>query len=365
MNKHLWSIALASTSLLACNNPAPFEEAAEAAGASAALDKQLRACELAEPVTSVVPEQTRGLYAAVDDAGATDSCTAGSYALRVELDVYTRPETAVFSAEHDPGRGTATLLLRADIDEARDATLQLCGLDLPASYAYASSKVTQLMLSNDMWDRPSMPRWNSHLTQGQLSFPLLLGIALTQPAATWPTYEQTPALDCGAGQYGEACFPDHDGDGQPGVSLTARSGEVSEAPYPACGEWHHAPASADPDAWLGLDSNDPARTFVGLRTALQLSLACDEGTGSARAADIATRVLDCENCSARQASVIDARSPIFHVLARGETPPASFGDSRAFIDEALDRSPSRGGQLEVKRLPSDAPAAGCVAVRTR
>jgi hypothetical protein len=381
MSKPLWSVVLACTSLLACNNPAPLSDARGAAGASAALDRRIGPCRLAEPGTTVVPEQTRGLYAARADAASSPTYgaqRAGSYALRVELDVYTQTDASVVAAENDPGRGTATLLLRADIDEAQAVELRLCGLDLPASYAYASSKVTQFWLPDEVWDRPSMPRWKSRLhtsresSQLELALPLLLGVSLSEPGAAWPSYEQTLELDCGDGQRGKACFPDHDGDGQPGVSLHARAeGEPSDAPYPACGEWHHAAPSSDSAAWLSHAASEPERSFVGLRTALQLFLrpsdASGEGTGNAKAADIVTRVLDCqlagdEPCSERQAMVVDARSPIFHVLAEGETPPESFRDSRAFIDEALDRSASRGGQLAFTRLP-DSSAATCAPVR--
>jgi hypothetical protein len=110
--------------------------------------------------------------------------------------------------------------------------------------------------------------------------------------------------------------------------------------------------------------------FVGLRTALQLfprfDAACDQASGRARAADIVTRMIDCElsdgqRCSPSQATVIDERSPTFHVLEAGETPPETFRDSRRFVDEALDRSASQGGQVTLQRL-TDA-AANCEAVR--
>lgn len=381
MNKPFWSAALAGASLLACTNPAPMSLEADAAGASATLGERIGPCELAVPATTVVPEQTRGLYLARADAGSSlayGTPLAGSYALQVELDVYAHADASVFSSEYDPGRGTATLLFRAEIDAARDVELQLCGLELPASYAYASSKVTQLGLPSEAWDQSSMPRWSTRLyanretSQLELAFPLLLGVSLGEPGAAWPSYEQTLEFDCGAGQHGKVCFPDHDGDGQPGLSLQARTqGEPSDVPYPACGEWRHAAPSADSSVWLAGRASELGVAFVGLRTALQLFLSPSEsygeGTGSALAADIVTRSLDCqladgEPCSDYEATVVDARSPSFHVLAEGETPPKGFRDSRDFIDEALDRSPSRGGQLAFKRLP-DSAASTCAPVR--
>jgi hypothetical protein len=372
-NNNTW-LSLASTLLLACNNPAPLDDAAQAAGASAALDlpRQGRACQLAEHADSSSPEQTRGLYTQPGDAPYAGElpcgdALAGSYGVRVELDVYVQDQAA--ASEHDPGRGRASLLLRADIDRAHEVTLQLCGLDLPARYAYASSAVTQLQLPDEIWDRASMPAWKSRIVQAERlqidAFPVLVGIALREPGDTWPRFDQTPAFDCGLTD----CFPDHDGDGEPGLSFGVSSeAEVEDAPYPACAEWQPRAPSTDSHAWSSSAGTDAGQLFVGLRTALQLfprfDATCTQATGSARAADIMTRALDCEltdgqACSPRQATVIDERAPIFHVLEAGETPPESFRDSRSFVNEALDRSPSTGGQVTLRRLPD----ANCQAVR--
>jgi hypothetical protein len=173
---------------------------------------------------------------------------------------------------------------------------------------------------------------------------------------------------------GDACFPDHDGDGDPGVSLRVhRAGEVIDAPYPACDDWHFAAPSTQPEAWISSArvGAQPSRVFVGLRTALQLfprfDETCAQAEGNVQAADIVTRLLDCElangqRCPPAGATVLDARAPSFHVLAEGEVPPETFRDSRKFIDEALDRSASAGGKLRMQRLPDDA-ASTCTAVR--
>jgi hypothetical protein len=382
MQKSVAWLSLASTLLLACNNPAPGADLAEAAGAAAALDQTGRACQLAERTASESPEQTRGLYtshtASASYAASELPCgaaLAGSYGVRVELDVYVQDEAS--ASEHDPGRGRASVLLRAEIDRARDdasaeVTLQLCGLDLPARFAYASSSVTQLQLPNEIWDRSSMPVWKSrmHAENDQLqleAFPVLLGIALREPGDAWPSFDQTPAFDCGMTE----CFPDHDGDGQPGLSFGVQTqGDVDDAPYPACADWQLRAPSTDNHAWSSTADTDASELLVGLRTALQLSprfdATCTQADGYARAADIMTRALACEltdgqPCSPGQATVIDERAPIFHVLEAGETPPESFRDSRSFVNEALDRSPSAGGQVTLRRLP-DA-AANCKAVR--
>jgi hypothetical protein len=124
-------ISLASCVLLACNNPAPAADAAETAGSAATLASQQRSCELAEHSQAVNPEQTRGLYAAGEQAPAQPALTnyagtcggalAGSYALQVDLDVFMQDESS--AAEHDPGRGHASLWLRADIGQSNAAEL--------------------------------------------------------------------------------------------------------------------------------------------------------------------------------------------------------------------------------------------------
>lgn len=371
-------LSLASTLLLACNNTAPIDDSADAAGASAALDRPGHACQLGQLPVESPPEQTRGLYevSTTGDAARALPCgdeTAGRFGIRVELDVFAPP-----TAEHDPSRGSASLLLHAQIDAQDDVTLQLCGLELPPRYAYATSAVTELQLPEEIFDRESMPVWKSKLhalPDGAVqldAFPMLLGIALHEPDAAWPSFDQTTAIDCGRANENAACFPDHDGDGRPGLSFRAlRGSESHDAPYPACTDWQQRGPSTDDHLWSANSDSEASQLFVGLRTALQLlprfDETCSTATGLARAADIVTRTLDCEltdgqRCSPRQATVIDQRSPTFHVLEAGETPPETFRDSRDFVDEALDRNPSEGGRLTMQRLPET--AANCAAVRT-
>lgn len=382
MNTKTGWLWLASALLLACNNPAPLADSAEPAGADTALEDHLHACEVAEPPPVAPPEETRGLYAAGEDATGVLStyalnCMSGNYALQVDLDVFMQDDPV--ATEHDPGRGLVSLVLRADVADD-EVELRLCGLTLPPRYVYATSSVTQLEVADEVWDRPSMPTWKSHMRAGRdeqlqiAAFPLLLGIALTEPGASWPSFEQTPAIECGMEGTGSACFLDHDGDGEPGLSLHAQTtGDATDAPYPACDDWHYAAPSTQPDAWSSGAAADaqPSRLFVGLRTALQLfpsfDASCAHAEGSVQAADIVTRVLDCEQtdgqrCSPAGATVLDGRAPTYHVLAEGEVPPKTFRDSRKLIDTALDRSASPGGKLRLQRLPDDA-ADTCTPVR--
>jgi hypothetical protein len=278
------------------------------------------------------------------------------------------------------------LLLRADLEPpsgigVTEAQLRLCGMRLPPAYGYARSEVTQLWVPDETWERGAMPRFRTHARaagpaaapQLQLdAFPMLLGIALAEPGAIWPSFEQTPRFACDSERSGSDCFPDHDNDGAPGFSLhVQREGEIADVPYPACGTWHYAGPSADHEQWLASDDAEVTRMFVGMRTALQIFLeldeTCDQGSGSAVAEDILTRVLDCDlaegrHCSAAQATNVDARAASFHVLARDEVPAANFRDSRSFVDESLDRGPSDGGSVSIRRL-AEHDSDGCADVR--
>ena len=376
-NNNLYLALVAAGLFAACTNPALDDRLAEAASAHA----QELACQVAEKPTAALPDQSRGLYQQQTHAEGTIDYArgcSGSYAIQVELDVYAQEDQSAVSAQYDPTRDRATLLLRADIEpDASDAELRLCGLELPTRYAYATSSATQLLVPDEVWDRESMPVWRSRVSSSQAqlqldAFPVLLGVALTEPGASWPDYLQTPELACGEGRSGVSCFPDHDGDGEPGLSLAARrDGAVENAPYPACHTWSYAAPCTSPEPWLSGDSEGAGRMFVGLRTALQLFLdldgRCTQGSGSVIAEDIQTRTFDCElpdgrRCTPYQATALDARAPSFHVLAKRETPAQGFHDSREFIDEALNRVPSDGGSVSVRRLPAaDAPA--CAAVR--
>lgn len=345
-NQISW-IGLASSILLAaCENPAPHVALASA-GSAAPLGNHVTACELAQrparPDSGPPQQHARGLFMPGQPAGDTAlpytgrlasaaAQLSGSYALRVSLDVYTLEEGWV-APERDPGRGSLNLLLRAELTpptraaQAMEAELRLCGLELPPSYAYATSSVTQWIVPNEVWDRAQMPVFTSRprvsesgdaISLELAAFPILLGISLTEPGAAWPSYEQTPTFACGADRSGSACFPDHDGDGEPGVSLRVKlDGEVTDAPYPACHSWKYAAPSTDAEAWLAAPDVEMARMFVGLRTALNISLNLDEsyseGSGEVVAEDVLTRVLDCElsdarPCSANQAATLDARA---------------------------------------------------------
>jgi len=387
--------------MLACTNPPPPQPSASPAD-DTVLGDHLSLCELAEPAPSLATSDSasRSLLEASALAWSSDATYAsgeqhwpdalvGSYAMALTLDVWMQ-DTPDEPASYDPGRGEVRLWLRAEIDEKSDearspqALLRVCGLELPPQYAYATSGVTELFIPQDSWEAPDMPRF---LTQMRVSasaasmrveldaFAVLLGISLAETAAPWPSYMQTPSFPCEADHIGEACFPDQDDDGEPGLSFHVRGPDtdVDSAPYPACETWRYLSPSTTSEPWLG--SPAPAsrldRLFVGLRTALQLSLELDVvgevGAGTVAADDIVTRVLDCyfvdaARCAPRQAEVVDAHAPTFHVLGQGRQPPESFHDSRALVDAALDRRPSDGGHVSIRRLLSNA-ADTCDAVR--
>jgi hypothetical protein len=202
------------------------------------------------------------------------------------------------------------------------------------------------------------------------SIDALLGIALADDAATWPSYAETPRVACANGT-GADCFPDQDGDGKPGITARVKlSGDSPEPRYPRRGGWRYVPAPTDPSPeFFG---NGATQLYLGLRTTLSTSHPigsdCQGGVGTADASDLQLRVLDCAmrdgtKCSVAGATFVDQNAPSFHVLQRGETPPARWKHRRADADAKLDRSASLGPRNTTIRLGDLDATVGCADVR--
>jgi hypothetical protein len=216
------------------------------------------------------------------------------------------------------------------------------------------------------------------LTAGLLGLELM-GDPMT---ATFPTWQQTVDFTCGTGKAGEMCFPDHDGDGKPGVTVAMKTtGNFDAAPYKASDgsafPFKPAPVSSNP---LDLLNGTGAKTvYVGLRTALggsgKIASDCKSGVGDAVAAEnaIQSRATTCilntdALCSDAQIEFVDKNVPNYHILQKGGTPPAApmWGThNRPEAKTALDaaRTPSKGPLSSVVRLGDLGMAASCADIR--
>jgi hypothetical protein len=314
-------------------------------------------------------------------AGTCSGMLAGIYVIQAELDVWWGGSESAATA-FDPGRGKITWLSRAALSErCHDGTAAMvmhpCALQLPPLYADASGSVLQLVASDALWEQPDIPSTDASVSVGAAAVSFgprtsLLGIALAQPDAPWPSFAETPFVSCGDGMQGSACFPDHDRDGHPGITLHAeRHGIAPEPGYTRPSGWQYGGAPIDP---AQLFPRDGAHTlFLGLRTTLGGSYPsdarCNGGAGTATAAEVSLRVLDCARqdgtaCTASEATYVDQSMPAFHVLTAGSTPPGAWKHPRAAADAQLDRSPSRGTQLTVLRLGDLEDSLTCADIRT-
>jgi hypothetical protein len=282
----------------------------------------------------------------------------------------------------DPGRGTITFVSKANVgafcqDSGAALTRRTCAARLPELRSEERSEVFQMVLPDALWDRVPGARESASLSDAPdpaMSFdPVtsMLGIELSDAAATWPSYTETGVIACGDDRRGVACFPDADGDGHPGITVAMRlRGVPNDTGGARCGGLRYAPMPTD--ASPGSIGFGASQIYVGLRMTLGGSSAlgddCNGGVGPAQADNVALRALDCtmddgSPCTPAAATFVDEKLPVFHVLAAGETPPAAFRDPRNDVDASLDRSTSQGARQTLIRLGDSDDSIGCGDVR--
>jgi hypothetical protein len=382
-----------------CNNAGPALEQSTGQGddrsvgagidnAPADLDSAStqHAAAMAAGTAGAIPQAavTRPDVGPREDGSCVDMLS-GRYGVKIELDVWWLDELNTTAPLFDPGRGVITLLAQTQLSEfcqngtSGASVTRSCDLDLPALYSDENGGVVQLGFAGAAWDHPSMPSFASDArTSGFApadivsvdSIDALLGIALADDAASWPSYAETPHVACANGT-GADCFPDQDGDGKPGITARVKlSGDSPDPGYPRRGGWRYVPAPTDPSPeFFGYGAT---QLYLGLRTTLSTSHPigsdCQGGVGTADASDLQLRVLDCAmrdgtKCSAAAANFVDQNAPSFHVLQRGETPPARWRHRRADADAKLDRSASLGPRNTTIRLGDLDAHVGCAEVR--
>jgi hypothetical protein len=312
----------------------------------------------------------------------------GIYAMKVDIDVYFRDENnnpTLF----DPGRGLITVYLKGDLTDVCEdgtggvGTIQTCGDVIPPLYVDANCRVIQIVFPDDMWEKPMMPKiMTTGMTTGfnpddVLSFAKAAGIYGIDIDATtkWPTYMETPTFMCKGGK-GDKCFPDHDGDGNPGITVKLKQdGSPGTSPY-ECGlsgtQWTYVAAPVDLGQAVLMPDDGAVETYIGLRTAIagggKIGADCMSGVGAAEADGFESRLYDCKlkngmKCSVANANFVDKNLPNFHVLKAGEVPPAEWKHPRSEADAKLDRTPSKGPRGAIVRIADTGAAVTCDQVR--
>lgn len=316
------------------------------------------------------------------DAAPQSGCAgavAGLYGIALDLDVVWSDEVNTTTAAYAPGRGKISTLLIGELnglcpgDTTGVLTVRVCDVRLPPIYVEANRGIIQLVIPHTTWERPDIPTYRSSVRMSrpdptQLSIdPItaLLGIELGSSDAPWPAYSDTPFITCASGSTGSDCFPDHDGDGEPGISLaTALNGPPPSAANPRGKGWNYTPVPTDPS--LPLLGVGATTLYAGLRARfggeVPLGSDCNGGTSAAEAGDVSLRVFDCamddgSRCTPNGVTVVDQSMPVFHLLPVGEVPP------RAWQDKTLDRGVSEGPRSTVLRLGNSGDELGCADVR--
>ena len=318
-----------------------------------------------------------------------DSCkptAEGIYAVKTTIDVWWEDDADPPLV--DPGRANIVVHLMGEItgvgdDGMGEGVMKGCGTQLPVFKSDANCDAFQIEFPDAIWDEPTMPTFTTAgMTSGFDPGDILtiakatglVGIDLSDPSGAWPTPAQTGTVGCSAGS-GEVCFPDHDGDGNPGITvrMVKRGTNLTQN---GCGGFDlpFVHRGAPLDALGALDDNGVKAEIlhIGVRTILGGggAIACDcmSGAGESTAEALDSRVWGCVRtddapCDAAQAAFVDESAPNYNILNKGETVPDSVM-TLAGSSDVIDRSPSIGPISEVLRLGDLGESYSCADVRT-
>ena len=317
--------------------------------------------------------------------GPCKELAKGVYALKTSLDAYWFDEQNPDTPIVDPGRGPIVIYLMGRIEELCEdgsdgvAIMKACGSELPPFTSDVTCDAYQLQFADAIWDQPGMPTFKTKgSTTGfnagdtlMLAQAIgLVGVELDDDMQTWPTAAETPTFSCmGGGKTGVDCFPDQDGDGQPGITVTLKTdgqlrpdgcgAPITNNPF----TYRGSPTSLDLFAGGGSGGGIRAvEVHIGLRTTLGGSGAiaddCMSGAGDATAPETAiqSRAVSCKvdpaslpdgdtghpdnTCTGDEATFVDENVPNYHILQKDTKPPSQVKDQAA----------STGPQAEVVRI---------------
>jgi hypothetical protein len=307
--------------------------------------------------------------------------------MKVDIDVWFMDENNP-QPLYDPGRGLISVFLKGELtDICEDGSggvgvIQTCGDQIPPLLVDATCKVIQIVFPDEMWEKPGMAKI---MTTGSstgfnpedvLTFAKaagVYGIELKDPTVKWPTYMETAGFACASGT-GAKCFPDHDGDGNTGITVKLKQDGTPAPGRYTCplGDRTYIPAPVD-TLQAALDPGAGAvETYIGLRSALagggKIGPDCKSGSGPAQADGFESRLIDCKlangsKCTVANANFVDQNLPNFHVLGVGQMPPANWKHPRAEADAMLDRTPSKGPRGSLVRLGDPGTPTTCEQVR--
>jgi hypothetical protein len=264
-----------------------------------------------------------GPIAPVAEAANAPGCMLGGrYALRVVFEVaWIGTQFASIVPIISNGEGELSFDVLLELSARRDGLdgrFRACAAEVPEFVATLSGERYQANFADAVWDSATMPSFAISLRTecsepgcrvGGASLYTLLGAELPAAGAAWP-------LDVSMG-----AWPDHDGDGLPGIAVTMRGRESGPYAYPPLDLLSLRRVQ---DLSLGL------RVIVGLDGTLE---SCDALHGVTREGSVETRAVACRATS-----------------APAECAPREL----AFLNQNLPAWTIRQGSFQAKRLPIDA-----------
>jgi hypothetical protein len=324
--------------------------------------------------------------------GGGETCDPiGTFGMRISVDAAWGGRSGGLWDLTDDGRGAIEVFVMAKV-EGVDATTRriqstgrVCGVKLPPFYSTTLCELYQPNFPVEIWESPKLPgltltgRYDCAANGCVLSIDAqtyLLGFSLRNPEAPWPGPGTLDELMCPQGR-GMSCYPDHDSDGKPGVTVKlTTSGMTNEMCRQARYNYRAAPLSGSVAAiFNGVKRTD--RMELGIRTKLGGSSRfmnnCDRGAGSALAEYVNSRAAGCvvqpgtvawpdtrpagqnEACDSAEVDFVDENLPEYQLLTAGQTPNSAL--------ELKDKKPSKGPEVSIVRLGTLADDIGCAAVR--
>lgn len=327
------------------------------------------------------------------DAGTGDTCDlTGLYALRFSTDMTWGGRSGGLWDLTDDGRGRLSVDLLVAIESVDPTTLELhaterpCNAELPPFFSSTLCETYEPVFPVSIWASSNMPTFEMTgraqcLEPGCVTsldaLTVLLGVELENPEATWPTPQQTPSLECPSGE-GPECFPDHDDDDKPGLSIELLTAGTVPSPTNTCraGYKRRAPPLSNSIAAIFDGVRRADRMQIGVRvkfgTAFTLDDKCESAMGSGIAEFVNSRSPGCMvepgsanyggqpaganvACSASERQFVDTNLPIYTVLDVGESPNDDL--------DLVDASPSSGTQVSLVRLADLGSDVTCEQVR--
>lgn len=340
---------------------------------------------------------------------ACENAASGVFAIKSVIDVWWQDDAPLPIV--DPGRGKITVYLKGTLtDVCADGSsgcgeMMGCGVILPDFASWVNCNAYAITFPDELWDKPTMPRFyttgsvDMFEPGGTLQIAKATGLVgfelQNADTAEWPLSINDVTCDTSVAMGNDPikCFPDHDGDGLPGVSITM--GKIgTNYRDTGCGfgtdpvKFQGAPLDAlatglcdpstDPSCERAVDLSIGVRTRLGgggLIDACDAATGAASGKGASDADYVDSRVAGCKTnkgntCEVAAVEFVDSAAPNYKILDMGTAPPADIMQSACECPGGcggaacpLDQTPSVGARSAVVRLGDAGGSFDCAAVR--